>query len=171
MGGDRPNRSRRRLLVWGAEVLLVVAVDYGVHLWQTRDAPSGPAPALAGPLLDGAAFDLSRERGRPVLVHFWASWCPVCGLQDGAVASVARRHRVVTVALQSGGAGEVRRHLREAGVEFPVILDPDGSLAARWGVRGVPTSFVIDGSGRIRFVEVGYTSGIGLRSRLWLAGR
>ncbi|MGE0082668.1 MAG: protein disulfide oxidoreductase, partial [Thiohalomonadaceae bacterium] len=43
------------------------------------------------------------------------------------------------------------------------------ALAARYGVRAVPTTFIIDGAGRIRFREVGYTTGPGLRLRLWLA--
>jgi thioredoxin-related protein len=51
-----------------------------------------------------------------------------------------------------------------------VINDPDGALAAAWGVRGVPTFFVVDSQGMIRFREVGYTTGLGLRWRLWLVG-
>jgi hypothetical protein len=76
---------------------------------------------------------------------------------------------VLTVALQSGGADEVRSHLGKAGVDLPVILDPHGELAAAYGVRGVPASFVLDGTGHIRFVEMGYTTGPGLRLRLWWA--
>jgi len=51
-----------------------------------------------------------------------------------------------------------------------VLNDPDGVIATRWGVRAVPASFIVDGAGQIRFVEIGYTTGIGLRLRLWLAG-
>jgi peroxiredoxin len=168
-----PERGRRsrRILVLGLEILALAALIYGIHLWQTRDAPRGPAPALAGKLLDGSGFDLAQERGRPVLVHFWATWCPVCGLQDGAIAAIARDHRVVTVASQSGGTEAVRRHMDAQSLDFPVLVDPSGSVATRWGIRGVPTSFLVDRSGRIRFVATGYTSAIGLRTRLWLAGR
>ena len=52
-----------------------------------------------------------------------------------------------------------------------VINDPTGEIAADWGVMGVPASFVVDGSANIRFVTSGYTTGPGLRLRLWLAGR
>ncbi len=58
---------------------------------------------------------------------------------------------------------------RAESVSFPVLNDPDGAIAAHWGVRGVPASFIVDGAGQIRFVEVGYTTEIGLRLRLWLA--
>jgi hypothetical protein len=54
-------------------------------------------------------------------------------------------------------------------MELPVISDPQGGIANTWGVKGVPTTFILDGEGKIRFVEVGYTTGLGLRARLWLA--
>jgi len=104
-----------------------------------------------------------------VLVYFWASWCPVCRLEQGSVSALLRDHPVVTVAMQSGSAAEVSGYLREHGLDWPVINDPDGALAARWGVRATPTFFVVDRERAIRFREVGYTSGPGLRLRLWLA--
>ncbi|MEJ2694892.1 MAG: protein disulfide oxidoreductase, partial [Candidatus Thiodiazotropha sp.] len=106
---------------------------------------------------------------RPTLVYFWATWCPVCGLTTGNVSELAKDHQVITVAMQSGGADEVRQHLNENAVQFPVILDPQGELARTWGVRGVPTFYVLDAQNRIRFVSAGYTSKLGLLARLWLA--
>lgn len=150
-------------------LLLVVAVILGVRFYQQRTLAEGPAPALRAPLLSGAVFDLADEAQRPVLVYFWASWCPVCRLEQGSVSALARDHRVVTVAMQSGDARAVAAYLREHGLDWPVIDDPDGALAARWGVRATPTFFVVDRARRIRFREVGYTSETGLRLRLWLA--
>jgi peroxiredoxin len=161
----------RRLGVWAVWILLLTALLYAAQAWHTRDAPRGAAPALTGTLLDGRRFDLAQLRGEPVLVHFWATWCPVCRLQEGTLSAIARDHRVVTVALQSGGAEALRRHMQAESLDFPVLVDPQGAVARRWGIRGVPTSFLIDGAGRIRFVEAGYTSGVGLRARLWLARR
>jgi peroxiredoxin len=73
------------------------------------------------------------------------------------------------VAAHSGETAEVAAHLRAEGLSFPVLVDPAGRHAQTWRLRGVPTSFVIDASGRIRFVEVGYTTELGLRARLWAA--
>ncbi len=78
---------------------------------------------------------------------------------------------VITVAMQSGNAAEVSQYLLEHSLHFPVIIDEEGDLARRYGVVGVPASFVIDGLGDIRFSEVGYTTGMGLRVRLWWAGQ
>ncbi len=141
-----------------------------VHWVQTHSLPEGEAPPLAGQLLDSdQPVSLQGLRGRPVLVHFWSSWCPVCRLMDSSVARLAEGHQVLTVAMQSGDGAEVAAHLRERGLRLPVLVDPSGGLSRAWGLRGVPTSFVVDAAGRIRFREVGYTTEIGLRARLWAA--
>jgi hypothetical protein len=59
--------------------------------------------------------------------------------------------------------------MRSEGLEFPVIPDEYGRLAAVWGVQAVPASFVVNGEGEISFATMGYTTEIGLRSRLWAA--
>ena len=151
-------------------LLLFVAVYFGVRTWQQRTLVEGPAPTLQAAQLDGAAFDLTGFRSRPVLVYFWATWCPVCRLEQGAIESLAGDYSVIAVALQSGSAAEVTKYLREHDLRVPVINDPDSAIATAWGVRATPTSFIVDGAGTIRFREVGFTSETGLRLRLWLAG-
>ena len=149
---------------------MVLAIILGVRAWQQQGMVSGPAPALAGVLLDGKEyFSLAALNGQPVLVHFWATWCPVCSAEQGSIEALAKEYPTITVAMQSGSAETVAAHLNKEGLSFPVLNDPDGTIAAQWGARAVPASFVVDGAGRIRFVEVGYTTGIGLRARLWLA--
>jgi len=164
--GARWQRGRARLVFVG----LMLAVYLGVGWWQHRGLVSGPAPALAAPLLDGSRFSLSAYADRPVLVYFWGSWCPVCRLEQDTVMGLAADWPAVTVAMQSGSDAELSAWLRERQLEFPVVNDPDGTLAASWGVRAVPAFFVVDRGGVIRFREVGYTSGVGLRLRLWWAG-
>lgn len=151
------------------DAALLAAILLGVQLWTIRDTASGAAPAFEAMLLDGRRVSLAHYRGEPLLVHFWATWCPACRLEQGAVESLARDHQVLTVAMQSGGEEEVRAYLAEHGIKLPVHVDEEGAMAARWGVRGLPTSFVIDGRGRIRHVTAGFTTSIGLRLRLWLA--
>ena len=165
--------TRRRILRYAVELLVVLAIILGVRAWQQQGVVSGPAPALAGVLLDGEKYfslSLAALNGQPVLVHFWATWCPVCRAEQGSIEALAKEYPVITVAMQSGAAETVSAHLNKEALSFPVINDPDGTIAAQWGVRAVPASFVVDGAGRIRFVEVGYTTGVGLRLRLWWAG-
>jgi thiol-disulfide isomerase/thioredoxin len=162
------NKSR---WLWRAgEAVVVLALILGIRAWQQSGIASGPAPALAGVLLDGKPVALTAFAGRPVLVHFWATWCPICSAEQGSIEALARDAPVITVAMQSGGREEVVQHLRKEALSFPVLNDPDSVIAAQWGVRAVPASFIVDGAGQIRYVEVGYTTGVGLRLRLWLAG-
>jgi len=149
---------------------VVLLLILGVRAWQQSGVASGPAPALTGVLLDGKTVTLAAYAGRPLLVHFWATWCPVCRAEQGSIDALAHDAAVITVAMQSGDREAVVQHLRKEALSFPVLNDPDGVIAAQWGVRAVPASFVVDGAGQIRYVEVGYTTGIGLRLRLWLAG-
>lgn len=161
--------KRGRWLIWGVEILFFVILFIAVKAWVQRDMISGEAPDLAGLDLHGRPAALADYRGRPVLVHFWATWCRICRMEQGTIESLSRDWPVLTVATQSGDTAELARHMAENGLTHRVIPDPDGELAARYGVRGVPASFVVDAGGEIRFRETGFTTGWGLRARLWMA--
>ena len=166
--------SKSRAKKWRGyvlNVLVFVILVAGIRIWQQRDMVSGAAPALQGVTLAGVPYTLQAHPDKPVLVHFWATWCPICRAEQDSIAAIAHDHPdMITVAMQSGSAEQVARHMREQGTDFPVVNDQDGKLSSAWGVHAVPASFIIAPDGRIRFVEVGYTTGIGLRLRLWLAG-
>ncbi len=152
----------------GAFALLLLAVYVGVRAYQQRDLALGQAPVFEVELLDGARFTLHGD-ARPTLVYFWATWCPVCRVEHGSINALAAEHRVVTVAMQSGTNAELAGYLREHPWRAPTFNDLSGEQTAKWGVRGTPTFFIVDSQGRIRYREVGYTTELGLRFRLWLA--
>ena len=164
-------RWRRR----AAEALLFIAIVIGVQLWQTRDTPRGPAPEFAGRLVDGQPFDLATWRathaGRPVLLYFWAEWCPICKTTAGNVGNVSADWPVTSIAIQSGTAAQVARVMDDKAYRWPTLADPAAEILRRYGLAGVPSFIVINPAGDIRFVAVGYTSEIGLRLRLWWAER
>lgn len=162
--------SRRRWRSTLIYLLILLAVYLGARAWQLRGVAQGEPPPLAGELIDGRFVALADYRGRPLLLHFWASWCGICRAEQGSIAAIADDHQVLTVATRSGDAAALRDYMRREGVDFAVLSDPDGAVAARYGLRGVPTSLVLGTDGRIRFREVGWSSGPGLRLRLWLAG-
>lgn len=165
----KPRASRWRVFAINALILIVAVV--GIRTWQQRDMVSGSAPILQGVTLTGQPYKLPAQPVKPVLVHFWASWCSICRAEQGSIAALAQENpNVITVAMQSGKPEEVAKYLQEQGVVFPVVNDPLGRVASAWGVHAVPASFIVDPDGKIRFVEVGYTTGWGLRFRLWLAG-
>jgi thiol-disulfide isomerase/thioredoxin len=170
---EAPSPARARKWIRPVlEVVILVGLFFGYRAWQQRDMPSGPAPAVAGYTLAGQPYSLPAHPGKPVLVHFWATWCGVCLAEQGAISAIAQNKDVnlITIAMQSGQSSDVSRYVQQHHIDFPVINDEDGALSQRWGVNAVPANFVIAPDGTIRFVEVGYTTGIGLRLRLWLAG-
>lgn len=165
----KPSKSR----VWlrrGLELLVFIVIILGVRAWQQRDIVTGVAPVLSGVLLDGKPYVLPARPAQPVLVHFWATWCPICRAEQGSIESLAKDNpNVITVAMQSGNSNVVQKYMNEQAVSFPVINDADNQISARWGVQAVPASFIVDTEGNIRYIEIGYTTEIGLRIRLWLA--
>ncbi|MBK7025139.1 MAG: redoxin domain-containing protein [Sulfuritalea sp.] len=158
-------RWQRRLL----EAALILGVIFGAQYWQTRGLPEGIAPPLVGVLTDGQTIKVGAG-DTATLVAFWATWCPVCKAEEGNIVAVAKDHRVIPVAMQSGDAATVLKHLKERGIDLPQLIDADGRHAMNWRVRGVPTHFVVDANGVIRFRVVGYATTWGLKARLWWAG-
>lgn len=165
-----PSKKRRRTgWRWAVNLVLILAIFLVIHSWRTHPMAQGAAPPLEGELVHGGRLDLGQFRGEPVLVHFWATWCPVCRMGDQDIDAIAEDFHVVSVAMQSGGSREISSYMGAEGLDFPVVLDEHGHLASDWGVPGVPASFVVDREGQIRSSTLGYTTEIGLRARLWAA--
>jgi thiol-disulfide isomerase/thioredoxin len=171
MANETNSKSRAaRWRDFAINVLLFTVVIAGIRAWQQRDMASGVAPVLQGVTIAGQSYTLPAHPAQPVLVHFWATWCPVCRTEQSSIAAIAHDDpSLITIAMQSGKPQEVIQHMKEQGIDFPVVNDPDGSISRAWGVHAVPASFIVAPDGRIRFVEVGYTTSVGLRLRLWLA--
>lgn len=165
-GSSRWRRWTRIIII---DVLIFLVVYFSVQLWIGRDALSGDAPALQGVLVSGQPVSLADFRGKPVLVHFWASWCGICRFEHKSIDSIAEDYTVITVMTRSGNEQEARQYLAENDIRSKVILDETGDLADSFNVRGVPASFIINRQGEIDDVEIGYSSEWGLRARLWLA--
>ena len=140
-----------------------------LQFWKDGGLVAGRPPPLEARALDGTAFSWDEAAGRPVVLYFWATWCPVCRAMRGNIEALARDHTVVTVALQSGSAEALREYARTQRFTPSVYPDPTGAIASRYGVQGVPAIFVIGPAGDIRYAMTGYSTEFGLRARIWLA--
>lgn len=158
-------------------LLVFLLVYAGIHAWQTRNVPSGVAPTFsapaAGPQAGSGTIDFASWRashpGRAVALHFWADWCPICRLEEDSISAVQRDWPLLSVAMQSGDAARVQGVLNQRRLDWATAIDADGQIARRYGLASVPAFIVVDAQGQIRFAELGYTTGIGMRLRLWWA--
>jgi cytochrome c biogenesis protein CcmG/thiol:disulfide interchange protein DsbE len=132
-----------------------------------------PAPALAGPSIDGKGpVALAGLRGRFVVVNFFASWCTPCQQEEPALEAFARTHRgdatVVGVVFEDQVASG-RHFLAHYGATYPAIADPGAQTALRYGVANPPTTYVISPRGTVLTKVVGEVTARGLNHVLALA--
>jgi len=153
----------------GINILIFLSVYFAVHLYQIRNTPTGTVPEIKGQMLNGHAFEGLASIKKPVLVHFWASWCKVCQFEHGNINNIAQDYPVIGIASQSGSLEDVKTYVEEHGISYPVLVDEQGYNSDKWGIVGFPTSFIVDEDNQIKFAEVGFTSEFGVRARLWLA--
>ncbi len=148
-----------------------LVIFLALQAWKQRDMADGEAPAFQATLLQGETITLDAYRGKPLLLHFWSSTCPICKLEEGSISDLNRDKniQVLTVAFYSGSSSAVTAFLKERQLTaWPVVLDQEGELGRKYGVIGVPATFFIDAGGKIRFRTIGLTSKWGMKIRLWL---
>lgn len=118
-----------------------------------------PADAFAVPSLSGPGeVSLAALRGRPVVVNFWASWCPPCRGEMPAMQAASRRlaGQVRFVGIDTNDQrGNATAFLRTTGVSYRVGFDPNATVAAHYGVYGLPTTFFISPTGKLLGHQVG----------------
>lgn len=128
--------------------------------------PASPRQGFAAPdftleLLGGGEVTLSELRGKPVVVNLWASWCPPCRAEMPAIQKVYQDYQDLGLVVlgvnttNQDNEADAAAFVRQYGLTFPIPLDRDGSVSARYELRGLPTTFFIDRKGMIRSVVVG----------------
>lgn len=141
------------LLLWAGSVVLVAGA--GVAL------AGDLAPDLALPDLEGKPVQLSRLKGKVVVVNFWATWCDPCRAEIPDFVKLHQEHHghgleLIGISMDKGKDERVKAFVKEFGIQYPVVIG-DLHVARQWLVRGIPMTFVIDREGTIARVIPGAT--------------
>jgi len=148
-------------LLWLA-LWAFILVRLGPHLAAVAGVETGEplSPELSYVGTDGDLIDNQALAGKVVLVNFWATWCLPCRAEMPLLQAMAERHAdaglvVLGLSRDQGPAEEVTSFLSERDITYPVAIVGRDAELAFGGVRGYPTSFLLDRSGRIRHAALG----------------
>lgn len=135
----------------------LLAAIVGVACGGSSSLVGTAAPKLAGTTLDGGHVDLASYRGKPALVLFGASYCEPCRKEWPDVAKTAAAHPALSIIGVSyeDSRSIMRTFTQSIGVKFPVVDDPNGTIAQRWGVHGIPQAFFVDANGKFTAHVIG----------------
>jgi len=168
---DYKNWSIKKILKEIAIMALMVLVISNVLSYIRKpDLENSQLPKIQELLINGEQFDTDSYDGKPLLVHFWATWCPTCKAEADNIQRLSEYYDVVTFAVKSGDNDKLENYMKERGFDYKVINDETGKWAREYNIEGYPTTFIYDTNGEISFSEVGYTSSAGLFFRMWWAG-
>lgn len=172
---DAPRSSKpggwRRALRWAENILLLVLLVWvGQRLGPQVAALVGlnlgvtESPAIEVVTRSGEPFSLAEHRGRVVLVNFWATWCRPCRVEMPGFQKVYDRYRdqgftILGLSTDATGVRTVDDYVRERGVTYPVAMATLELRREFGGVREIPSSFLIDKQGRIRYTVRGFWAG------------
>jgi len=138
-----------------------------ISLYKSQDLTRTPLSMTSATLIDNQLYQIPADK--PVLIHFWATWCPVCKLEASNINFLSKHFNVLTIAVKSGNNQEIQKYLDAHNYKYKVINDINGAISSQFKISGFPTTFIYDKNKKLAFSEVGYTSTLGLLLRMWWA--
>jgi cytochrome c biogenesis protein CcmG/thiol:disulfide interchange protein DsbE len=149
-------------------VVLVVLIILFIAGWFVMDRPTGNkvitsgdrAPEFRLKTIEGGSVSLADLRGKVVMVHFWATWCPPCVEEIPTLDKLYRalggkEFLLFAVSEDEGGAGAVASFMQQNKLNLPVLLDTGGDVARLYGTYKLPETYIIDRQGVVRYKAIG----------------
>jgi thiol-disulfide isomerase/thioredoxin len=138
-----------------------------ISFYKSGDLNKQPLSLKEVKLLDNEKYIFPQNK--PILIHFWATWCPTCKLEASNIANISQDYETLTIAVKSGTDDDIKIFLKERDLNYKVVNDNFGFFANNFTIAAYPTTFIYDKDRKLIFSEVGYTSTWGLFFRMWWA--
>jgi peroxiredoxin len=165
MSDSVAKRGRKEVVFLSFLVFLVILLVAGyvikkIPLRHKVIVNGDKAPEFRLPAPDGRFFSLSDFRGKVVMVHFWATWCPPCVEELPLLAKLypelaGKDFQMLAISVDEGGADAVTSFMRKNNLNVPVLLDPDHSVASSYGTYKFPETYIVDRQGVVRYKIIG----------------
>jgi len=148
-------------------LIFITIFANALSLYRSNNLNQEPMSVSSFHLIDGTTY--VPESNKPILVHFWATWCPTCKAEAANIETISKYFNVITIATNSGDNKDIKKYLDNRNLTFKVVSDEEGSLAKMFNISIFPTTIIYDKDRAIFYSDVGYTSTFGLWIRMWLA--
>lgn len=147
------------MLAWSLYEFFSTSEDAGPVSEDAGLARGEAAPDFEVETLGGETVSLSDYRGEPVIINFWATWCPPCRAEMPDFEKLHDEEDAVVLAVNlthsESSRGGVEDFVNELGLTFPILLDEEGDIEARYELTAYPTSYMIDSNGVTRYIARG----------------
>ena len=147
---------------------------------KPKSDPATPAALTAAPAwklkdLDGQLVDSAQFKGKVVVIDFWATWCVPCRSEIPGYVALQKKYgkdglAIVGISLDTVAPAEVKQFVAQNHMNYPVVIGDESVTAIFGGVDAIPTTFIVDRQGNIRYRKVGAEGEAAFEKRLlpWL---
>ena len=141
-------------------LLLIMVIVFTLNFCTTSNEDSSLAPDFALEDVNGNKVSLSDFKGKVIILDFWATWCRPCRIEIPFFVKLYEKYKdeglvIIGISLDKEGKDVLIPFIKKYGINYPIVLGNTKVERAYGGIRGIPTTFIIDKQGRIRNKHIG----------------